>query len=174
MAQIEWISKEEAGVLLGTIGRPLSSRRVLELAKEGRIESGRVRDPNNGQTVVRIHAGSIERYLERKRNPEPIPSPRGGSQDEPGMRQLREPHTSRGWKQLVNLLRDGYADRMPAWLTLNQAADYSGLPAGMLRDFICHGKLRALDVGIRRGGRWRVRRMDLDLIEGNLLMLPEA
>jgi hypothetical protein len=174
MAQIEWVNKEEAGILLGTIGRPLSSRRVLELAKEGRIESGRVRDPNNGQTVVRIHAGSIERYLERKRNPEPVPSPRDGSPDEPGMRQLREPHTSRGLKQLVNLLRDGYADRMPAWLTLTQAADYSGLPAGMLRDFICHGKLRALDVGIRRGGRWRVRRMDLDLIEGNLLMLPEA
>jgi hypothetical protein len=154
--EIEWVSKEEAGVLLGTIGRPLSSRRVLELAKEGRIESGRVRDPNNGQTVVRIHAGSIERYLERKRNPDPIPTPR----------EVCEPRARRAPSELVELVRqvrEGCAIAEPArlWLTLQEAVEYSGLPGAILLEFIAGGRLPALDVGRRRGGRWRIRKVDL-------------
>jgi hypothetical protein len=159
--QVEWVSKEEAGALLGSIGRPLSTRRVLELAKEGRIESGRSRDPNNGQTVVRIHAGSIERYLERKRNPEPVPPPEE--------REAREPRTSQALTrrldvtELVRVLRDGCAIAEPArlWLTLQEAVGYSGLPAATLLEFIAGGRLPFLNVGRRRGGRWRIRKVDL-------------
>lgn len=149
--KVEWVSKEEAGVLLGTIQRPLSTRRVLELAREGRLESGRVKDPNSHQTVVRIHAGSIERFLELNRNPEPIPHPRG----------LR--------------VRDRSADGTLAvsahhlWLTLEEAADYSGLPASILLRMVTHAELPTIDVGVRPGGRWRVRRTDLDQIPGQLV-----
>jgi hypothetical protein len=174
ITQIEWVSKEEAGVLLGTIGRPLSSRRVLELAKEGRIESGRSRDPNNGQTVVRIHAGSIERYLEKKKNPEPVPHPKE--------REVREPQTSQGRRgtgelaELVRVVREGCAAAGPArlWLTLQEAVDYSGLPAAVLVQFIAIGRLPALDVGKgRRGGRWRIRRIDLRQLDARPLSLPQ-
>lgn len=163
---IEWVTKEEAGTLLGSIGRPLSSRRVLELAKEGRIDSGRTRDPNTGQTVVRIHAGSVERYLEQKRSPAPVPPPQA--------REVREPQPShalarRGSEllELVRVLREGSADREPAhlWLTLEESVDYSGLPAPILLRMIAGGQLPAIDVGRRRGGRWRIRKVDLGKLD---------
>jgi hypothetical protein len=164
--QIEWYSKEEAAARLGSPERPLSPRRVLELAKEGRLESGRTRDPNTGQTVVRIRAGSVERFLENKRNPAPIPAPEA--------REVREPRTPqalarRGSElmELVRVLRDGCANRAPArlWLTLAEAADYSGLPAAILVRCITDGRLSAIDVGRRRGGRWRIRKVDLGKID---------
>jgi excisionase family DNA binding protein len=162
-AQIEWYSKEEAAVRLGSPDRPLSPRRVLELAKEGKIDSGRTRDPNTGQTVVRLHAGSVERYLEQKRNPAPVPPPEA--------RGVREPQAlaRRGSElmELVRVLRDGCANRAPArlWLTLAEAADYSGLPAAILVRCITDGRLPAIDVGRRRGGRWRIRKVDLGKID---------
>jgi hypothetical protein len=162
--QIEWVTKEQAGVLLGSIGRPLSSRRVLELAKEGRIESGKTKDPATNQMVVRLHAGSIERYLDQRRNPEPTPQPR----------EVREPQPSHTLSkrlpelvELMKLLREGCAIAEPAhlWLTLQQAAEYSGLPAAVLVEWITAGRLFALDVGRRRGGRWRIRKIDIANID---------
>ena len=55
------------------------------------------------------------------------------------------------------------------WLTLDEAAEYSGLPASAVARLIHAGKLRALDVGIRPGGRYRIRRADLDALEGDRL-----
>jgi excisionase family DNA binding protein len=117
--------------------------------------------------MVRIHAGSIERYLDRKRNPDPIP--------EPGECEVREPHTSRTDRIAQRAIRDflellcSRADstpfRTPLWLTLDQAADYSGLPAQILREMVIAGKLEAMDVGRRRGGKWRIRRLSLERIE---------
>jgi excisionase family DNA binding protein len=166
----EWLSKEEAGVRLGK----LSNRRVLELAAEGRLESERVRDPNTGQMVVRIHSGSIERLLDERNAPKPIPDP---SPRKPG--EVREPpHPSQSLARRVTevmaiaqMLREGYANGAASarsarlWLTVDEAADYSGLPAVTLRGLIGRGNLPAMDVGIRRGGRWRVRRIDLERIE---------
>jgi excisionase family DNA binding protein len=116
--------------------------------------------------VVRIHAGSIERYLERKRQPEPVPNPK-----EREVREVREPQAlaRRGSElmELVRVLRDGCANRAPArlWLTLAEAADYSGLPAAILVRCITDGRLSAIDVGRRRGGRWRIRKVDLGKID---------
>lgn len=189
---IEWVSKEEAGVLLGSIGRPLSTRRVLELAKEGRIESGRTVDPNNGQTVVRLHAGSIERYLEKKRNPAPVPAPErtltevsgnlpenvrksAGSVRKSAGSVRKCPEVSGSLADLVRVVREGCAIAEPArlWLTLQESVDYSGLPAGVLIEFIGAGRLPALDVGRgRRGGRWRVRKVDLRQLKALPLQAP--
>jgi excisionase family DNA binding protein len=52
------------------------------------------------------------------------------------------------------------------WLNLDESAEYSGLPASVLRDLVAGGHLPALDVGVRPGGRFRVRRADLDALEG--------
>jgi excisionase family DNA binding protein len=167
--QINWVSKEEAGVLLGSIGRPLSNRRVLELAKEGKIESGRSVDPNNGQTVYRIHAGSIERYLDKKRNPAPIPPP--AKRTEPWTAADGLTKRVSELVGLAKLLRqepteEGEPQRGRLWLTLEEAADYSGLPAAAIVHFIESKALKALNVGRRRGGQWRIRRLDLDQFAG--------
>jgi excisionase family DNA binding protein len=58
------------------------------------------------------------------------------------------------------------------WITLDEAEQYLGLPATVLRDLIEDGILPAIDVGIRAGGRWRVKRADLDAIEGE--KIPQA
>lgn len=163
ITQTKWLSKEEAGVHLGTIERPLSTRRVLELAREGRLESGKTRDPNSGQTVVRISWDSVQTYLEKKKNPDPPPDPI----------ECRQPShttrlTGRAIGDLLEALLRECANRTPArlWLTLSEAAEYSGLPAQILRSMVLSGQLEVLEVGRRRGGRWRLSRRDLEGIRG--------
>ena len=175
--KVEWYSKEEAGVRLGSPERPLSPRRVLELAKEGKLESARVRDPKTGQTVIRIQAGSVERFLdERNAPPPPIPDPPprlpGEVREPQGPPQPPHALIKRAPEllALAQLLRDGHANgtvaAQPArlWLTLDEAEAYSGLPEDHLLEAIQSRELPARDVGIRRGvsGWWRVRKSDLD------------
>jgi excisionase family DNA binding protein len=50
------------------------------------------------------------------------------------------------------------------WLCLAEAAAYTGLPQSTLRKLVASRKLPALDTGPRRGGRWRIKRSDLDNI----------
>jgi excisionase family DNA binding protein len=48
------------------------------------------------------------------------------------------------------------------WLCLAEAAAYTGLPQSTLRKLLASRKLPALDTGPRLGGRWRIKRSDLD------------
>ena len=168
--QIKWVSKEEASARLS-----LSPRRVLELAQEGRIQSAKARDPKTGQNVVRIHAGSVERYLDGlSEMPEPQECEAHADRTP-----ARGPHANRTLLALLELVSETHAERTRSarpWLTLSEAAAYSGLPASTLRGFIVEGRLAALDVGSRRrGGRWRVRIIDLGTIEPvKLFMLPQT
>jgi excisionase family DNA binding protein len=43
-----------------------------------------------------------------------------------------------------------------------EAAAYTGLPQSTLRKLVARRKLPALDIGPRLGGRWRMKRSDLD------------
>jgi excisionase family DNA binding protein len=48
------------------------------------------------------------------------------------------------------------------WLSLAEAAAYTGLPQTTLRKLLASRKLPGLDTGPRVGGRWRIKRSDLD------------
>jgi excisionase family DNA binding protein len=48
------------------------------------------------------------------------------------------------------------------WLCLAEAAAYTGLPQSTLRKLLANRKLPGLDTGPRLGGRWRIKRSDLD------------
>jgi excisionase family DNA binding protein len=50
------------------------------------------------------------------------------------------------------------------WLSLAEGAAYTGLPQSTLRRLLATRKLPALDTGPRFGGRWRIKRSDLDAI----------
>lgn len=50
------------------------------------------------------------------------------------------------------------------WLSVPEAAAYTGLPQSALRKLMSAGRLRSLDTGPRVGGRWRIKRSDLDAI----------
>jgi hypothetical protein len=182
--QIEWMTKEAAGVRLGSPERPLSPRRVLELAKTGRIQSQLVRDPETNQMTTRIHAGSVERFIDERRTPNgqstDIARKTNGRLVEDNrkingrlvvreVREVREPRASQSLNSQLSVRSALPATLARLWLTLGEAEDYSGLPASILYRMIHAGALPTIDVGIRRGGRWRVRRVDLDGIEGRLL-----
>jgi excisionase family DNA binding protein len=47
---------------------------------------------------------------------------------------------------------------------LAEAAAYTGLPQSTLRKLLASRKLLGLDTGPRFGGRWRIKRSDLDEI----------
>ena len=162
---VEWVTKEEAGLRLGTPERPLSPRRVLELAREGKIQSQLVRNVDTGQMTTQIHAGSVERFLEERNLQKEliisVPNTNG---------QVRDPRAPQP-SQALELLREvceglRSAPSARLWLTLEEAADYSGLPAAILVHFIASKTLKAMNVGRRRGGQWRIRRVDLDQFAG--------
>lgn len=171
---VDWITKEEAASRLGTQERPLSTRRVLELAKEGRLQSDRVLDKKSGQMVVMIHAGSVERFItERDTVPEPAPRLLGEAREPQTSQPLQKVEKQAGeLVRLIELLRDRPADRTPSahpayrWLTLDEAEGHTGLPANHLKGMIRSGQLLAQYVGRRAGGEWRVRTLDLEKIEG--------
>jgi excisionase family DNA binding protein len=53
------------------------------------------------------------------------------------------------------------------WITIDEAAEVSGLPASCIKTLIEAKQLPAIDVGPRPGGRWRVKRTDLEKLEGH-------
>ena len=155
--QIEWISKEEAAARL-----ELSARRILELAKQGKIRSNRIISTATGQPVVVIHAGSVERYRDKLGDP----LIGGDAACEPHAKGIATTRlTERAIGEMLDAVSHAIRTRYGLWLTLDQAADYSGLPAQILRDMVVAGKLEAMDVGRRRGGKWRIRRLSLERIE---------
>ena len=129
--------------------------------------------------MVRIHTGSIERFIHERDTPEPIPDPAPRKPGEVRGPQAspQAPHALKRANELLAILamlRDPHGIARPArlWFTLTEASDYSGLPAATLRDFIAGGHLNAWDVGVRRGGRWRIRRIDLERLEAPQRALP--
>lgn len=123
----------------------LSPRRLLELAKRGQLATREAVDPLSKRRqlvyleadVRRLAAARASGAVARIPAPIPVPAP--------------EPLPERPLRP---------------WLTLAEAADYSGLPESALRSLIERGRLAALDVGRRKGGRWRIHRLDLREMRG--------
>jgi excisionase family DNA binding protein len=135
---IELLTKHLAAARLG-----LSVRRVMELAQDGTFTRHRSFDPETKREAVMIDAAEVAAY-QAANTPAAAPL------------LLAAPAAADD---------DGDDDGKP-WLTLAGAAEYSGLPASHLLAAIESGELAARDVGVRPGGHWRVRRLDLDAIEG--------
>jgi len=139
---IELLTKYLAAERLG-----LSVRRVMELSTEGTFTRHRAFDPETKREAVMFDAAEVEQY-KAANTPAPAPLLLG-----PAAEPIDETDD------------DGRGDGR-LWLTLAEAAEYSGLPASHLRSAIGIGELPARDVGPRPGGHWRVRRLDVDAIEG--------
>jgi excisionase family DNA binding protein len=55
------------------------------------------------------------------------------------------------------------------FLTMTEAAEFSGLPAVFLRRLVTAGKLKAL----KTGAGWRIARIELERLAGTLTEMPE-
>jgi len=142
-----YITKEIAAQRSGR-----SVRRLLELANRGSIRKRIVKDETNGNRALAVfHAGDIA-ALARGENP-PATS-----------LQISGPVGPVATLPQGEETANHAAPRL--WLTIAEAADYSGLPASFLLHMITCKKLLALDVGPRPGGRWRIARRDLEAFAG--------
>jgi excisionase family DNA binding protein len=145
----EYLSKALAAARLG-----LSVRRVLELSKDGRIGRRRERDPKTGREQAVFLRSDIERLAARSQA-------------------LSAPAAAKGRLALPSAFPSALpAEETPPWMTTDEAARHSGLPASFLVRMIEAGRLAALDVGRRPGGRWRINRADLDAIRGETVAAP--
>ena len=142
-----YITKEIAAQRSGR-----SVRRLLELANRGSIRKRIVKDETNGNRALAVfHAGDID-ALARGENPPPRAL------------QISDPVRPVAALPQGEETANHAAPRL--WLTIAEAADYSGLPASFLLHMITCKKLLALDVGPRPGGRWRIARRDLEAFAG--------
>jgi excisionase family DNA binding protein len=124
----------------------LSVRRLRELAQAGRITGHRRTDPVTQREATFFLAADIDR-LRAELRPDPLQA----------RAQLALPAPEES--------PDPAVPAVP-WLTLRQAAAYTGLPVGALREWVLSGELAGRDVGQREGGRYRVCRADLDALRG--------
>ena len=145
MAKQEFWTKQYAADYLG-----LSVRQLMDISlNQSRPERHRQVDPATQRETVMFLRADIEAY-KRERTPTPA--------EERGV-MLRP--------QLVTAESPAPAPAAPVlpWVTIAQASALSGLPASVLLHLIGDGRLGAIDCGPRPGGRYRVRRVDLERIE---------
>jgi hypothetical protein len=147
----QYVTKEIAAELLN-----LSPRRVLELADEGKIRRHETYNPATKRRQTVLSAEDVKRLAGERTGTAVVPiaasSPQLAASSHLASRAEAPP----------------VFDLDALWLSLDAAEVYSGLPADHLAGAIEAGELPARDVGIRRGvrGRWRVRRQDLDNLQG--------
>jgi excisionase family DNA binding protein len=133
------------------------------------------RNPESGQMQMLFNAGDVEAEKEKRRAAAqagvPI-TPRPPSPASAGTNALAM--VAPAMLALADRIQNPAAPAAAPvalrsaqpWLTLTQAAEYSGLPEGFLRELIVAGRLPMLDVGHREGGRLRVKTTDLDALQG--------
>lgn len=146
----DFVSKQIAAARLG-----LSVRRVLELSARGAIERRHVMDPATKRRQTVFLAADVERVAQATVNHDVA------LYRHPGAAIAREVAALPPVEAAV-AAPPPPPDRR--WLTVDEAAAYSGLPASFLLSLIAKRRLPALDVGVRPGGRYRVGRSDVDAI----------
>lgn len=135
----------------------LSVRRLLELANAGKIRKTHSRDPKSKRDIALFDADDIRRLAER-------PAP-GSNLQISGAVRARDAATP-----LPANAPFLFPFQQPAWMSVPDAAIYTGLPGTFLLIQIKSGKLPAFDVGPRAGGRYRVSRTALEKLEAPTLV----
>lgn len=154
-----WITKKVAAERL-----KISESRAAALTigatdpLSGSIRSRIERDPSSrtGQRVSLFHEGDVERLIFERSNPQESKLP--AKVDKPNPYEV---------SALSSFLQSAAVAK--PWIPLDEAAAYSGLPKSLLLHLIRQRKLAAFDCGPRPGGRYRVKRSDLDALEGEKL-----
>jgi excisionase family DNA binding protein len=140
----EYLSKEIVAKRLG-----LSVRRVLELSARGTLKRRAVVDPGTKRKQTVFRADDVAAVIDGQKR---LVAYRGGAD------------VAAAVPPLPAISAPPPAHDRP-WLTVDEAAEYSGLPASFLLQMIGDRRLAALDVGVRAGGRFRISRRAIDAIE---------
>lgn len=155
-----WLTKGVASTRL-----EISESRLSALAVEGKIKTLPARSPESNQPIKLYHEGDVERLVFLRDHPEEKPKLPAKVDKLRGLMPLSQMET------LASLaLEEQRKERqlpLKPWLTIFEAADWSGLPASAIKALILSGQLPGIDCGPRPGGRWRVKRVDLEKLEGH-------
>lgn len=144
--QGEWIPKAEAAELLG-----VSTREIERKAAAGRIRTNKVRLEGDRSDRTVYSVDDVQRVKQER---------------EAGVMQLAPrglppaPEANPVFAALAGQLLRNSAPRIEKpWLSLDEAAEYSGLPQTMLASALRAGGVYALGRGPKT---WRVQRSSLD------------
>lgn len=170
-----WLTKKQAAERLGLSESRVAAMLVPNMSddaaenfrrEQNQIRGKRDRNPSSNQLVVLFLAGDVERIAFERQNPTEVTKVPGKKLDKPGVDPLTELFQKTGLMSVRGLPRVQEPPQKP-WITISEAAEYSGLPASAISKLVESGKLPALDCGPRPGGKWRVKRTDLDALEGD-------
>jgi excisionase family DNA binding protein len=149
----DWPSKAEVAERLGmhtkTIDRAINRGEIQQAYR--RVAGRRPMPVLNPEDVAKLEAATVQ------------PQPYIMSGEQTGTMALAAPRVSAGsLPALVELLQAASARPapLPLFLTVDQAAEYTGLPGATVKAFLRDETLPAIKTG--RG--WRIRRSDLDKI----------
>jgi excisionase family DNA binding protein len=147
-----WLSVEDAATRLG-----IKPRRMLDY--KATIRSRYVDNPKSGKEVLMFEEADVERLVAERKHVVEV-----------GLARIAPAIAERGNGAMTASpylpMIAAPSAHARAWLTLAEAAEYSGLPDSFLLGLIDGGKLPACNVGVRPGSRYRVKRADLDAIAG--------
>lgn len=171
MTKQSYLTKTVAAKRLG-----ISPRRLVELAAAGQINRHYNNGPN-GRRIALFDEVEVDELLQNRIDAVPVAAGAPGAGKTAALvpmryleaitAQLNEPVRKlepvfQAVASQINPTKKNGCDAL--WLTPAEAAEYSGLPASFLVSMIEAKKLPALDVGVRKGGRWRISRRDVDAI----------
>jgi excisionase family DNA binding protein len=146
--QPKYLTVPEAAAILG-----LKPRRILDFVHTKALKSVKQRDPASGQMATRLEAGDVEAFKRERDQPRPSTSSAVSVQ--------------RPAKPLQIAAPQALAPPAPLrlWLTLEEAATYSGIPVDVLHELIRRRQLAALDTH-HRANKYLIRRKTLEEFNG--------
>jgi excisionase family DNA binding protein len=158
-----WLNKQQAADALG-----VSTKTIEQLAKDKKLQQAYWKRPETGAKVSVYHPADVER-LRKERSPDapPFVLPPGAEEQQTSTTALAVPSMERFFRAIAAAAAGGsessqnrsevrIAERL--YLTIPEAANFSGLPQAHLRRLMKDEKLEAL----RTGAGWRIRRSDLE------------
>jgi hypothetical protein len=158
-------------------------RTVLLFAKDGKLQSESVRDSKTNQMTMKFPVDAVERLRKERAAPvvniKPVEKPETGA-PKTALQRI-QPRGEVDAAVLLNrvferLVMEPHPPAPKPWLNLQEASEYSGLSARLLRLLVRRGELPALrDEPERVKGRklapgetLRIKRADLDELDGEL------
>jgi len=140
-----WITKQQAAECLG-----VSTKQIERLVADKKLECVKWTRPEGGPAISIYPQEQVDRI--------------GREKQTVAVRQPTAEQFAQTIATLVSDIRRKSEVQLRLWLTVREAATYSGMPARVLYGWINCGRLPAEDIGVRRR-LWRIRRVDLESVE---------
>jgi len=166
--QTEYLNKELAAKHTG-----LSPRRLCDLAQHGYIRKKFEVDPKSKRQIAVFATEDLDKIV-RGESSQTWASPDTRKVSVAAMQQPTNggiDAMARGADGRLTPIEAKHYNR--PWMTADEAADRTGLPASFLLGLVVAGKLPALDVGVRPGGRYRIAWRDLEMLTGERITRGE-